>query len=131
MPLHDDNYKIEKIEKFNVNFEFVDGQRNNYIFNLASFFCEYGVNQTTAEGHILTNYCIGDFTENEGVKAVRSAYRSRSFNSKYFEDYRTINLIKKDLNKGEKYVKEKYKIQSDAIDIIKEEKDSWHFWKLD
>ena len=131
MPVHDDNYKIEKIEKFNVNFKFIDGQRNNYIFNLASFFCEYGVNQTTAEGHILTNYCIGDFTENEGVKAVRSAYRSRSFNSKYFEDYRTINLIKKDLNKGEKYVKEKYKIQSDAIDIIKEEKDSWHFWKLD
>jgi hypothetical protein len=42
--------KIDLIMKFNWQTDFREGERNHFIFNIAGAFCEYGINQTSAEG---------------------------------------------------------------------------------
>src|SRR5690625_3957422 len=99
--LRDEQRKIDIIMSWDWKDDFTEGSRNNYIFNLAGAFCEYGIDQGSAEGYILNNVVIGDFTESEALTAIRSAYRRRVFDSKYFEDYNKIEKVKKRVIRGE------------------------------
>jgi len=132
--VNDDNKKISIITNFKWSKSFVEGQRNAFIFDLASAFCEYGVNQLSAESYILSNYLRSDFAENEILTAIKSSYRTRDFNSKYFEDYETTKLIQKKIIKGEtkENILKEHKINIDVLDeIIAENDDSCNiFWEV-
>jgi hypothetical protein len=132
LPVNDEGVIIDKIMAFSWKKDFVEGERNNFVFDLAGMFCEYGVSETTAEGYLFNNVCLfnKEYTEREAVNAIKSAYKRRSFGSKYFEDYDKQKAIKTDLNKGKKSVIEKYKIDDATFDQIKEEltvKDFWYY----
>lgn len=130
IPINDEMTIIGKIMKFNWQKDFVDGERNNYILDVAGAFCEYGISKSTAEGYILNNIVYGKFSETETLNTIRSAYKIRQFNSKYFEDYSQINNIKVDLKKGKEKVLEKYNIDEDTYNEIKIEAETEDFWTL-
>lgn len=70
----------------NKNDAFVKGERNVFIFKLASACCRFGVNLTVAESLILGEFPpSNDFTLSECRKAVQSAYKSNLFGSSVFE----------------------------------------------
>ena len=131
IPITNEDFIIDKIMSFSFKKDFVDGERNNFVFDIAGLFCEYGVSQTSAENYILNNVVIGDFSERETYTTIKSAYRLRNPNSKYFEDYSKLNRIQLDLKNGKKQVLEKYKISESVYDQIKEAKEQDDFWYLD
>lgn len=130
LPIDDEGIIIEKIINFNWGKDFVDGQRNNFIFDLAGAFCEYGIIQTTAEGYLLNNVCFFNdkFTEREAITTIKSAYKKRQFSSKYFEDYKKVEKIKSETNKGFNHIEKKYKITEEQFDEIKESVEHENFW---
>lgn len=128
IPINDEDLIIEKIMKFNWSKDFVEGERNSFIFDLAGAFCEYGVSENTALGYIQNNVITGDFSESECKNTIKSAYKRRSFNSKYFENYQQIDKIKSDLKKGKKEVIQKYNIDENVYNEIKESEDAEDFW---
>jgi hypothetical protein len=128
IPINDESVIIDKIMKFNWQKDFVEGERNSFIFDLSGAFCEYGISQTTAEGYILNNVVYGEFSEVEAKNTIKSAYKKRAFNSKYFENFQQIERIKTDLKKGKKEVIEKYNIDEDIYNEIKEVSEAEDFW---
>jgi len=98
------------------------------MIDIAGAFCEYGIAQSLAEGYILNNVVIGDFSESEAITTIKSAYKKRKFDSKYFEDYQKIGAIKSDLKKGKKEVIQKHGITEDTFNEIKEEQEHDDFW---
>ena len=130
IPITNERTIIEKIMSFNWSKDFRDGERNSFVFDLAGCFCEYGVSQSEAEGYIINNVVIGDFSDLEGLNTIKSAYKRRSFNSKYFEDYDQVDKIKTDLKKGKTAVIEKYKITETLYNEIKEFSEAEDFWFL-
>lgn len=130
IPINDESIIIDKIMRFNWSKDFREGERNSFIFDLAGAFCEYGVSEATAEGYILNNVVIGEFSESEAKTTIRSSYKRRSFGTKYFENYQQIEKIKTDLKKGKKEVIEKYNIAEDVYDEIKEVSEAEDFWFL-
>jgi hypothetical protein len=119
--LYDEQKKIDLIMKFNWQKDFIEGERNHYLFNIAGAFCEYGINQTSAEGYILNNIVIGDFSENEAKIAIRSAYRKRQFDSKYFEDYAAVTNIKNKIKAGtsKEIIKKELNVNDEVIEEIR------------
>ena len=130
LPINDEDKIIEKIMQWNWSKDFREGERNSFIFDLAGAFCEYGVSQSTAEGYILNNVIIGDFSDKEAITTIKSAYKKRNFDSKFFEDYQKIDKIKTDLKKGKKEVVKKYGISEDTYDELKEAQEHEDFWFL-
>ena len=128
IPLTDQDKIIEKIMSFNWAKDFVEGERNAFIFDVAGAFCEYGISQGNAEGYILNNVVIGEFSETEAKTTIKSAYRKRNFESKYFEDYKRIEKIKVDLKKGKEEVIKKHGISEDVFEEIKETIEHEDFW---
>ena len=128
IPVTDEDKIIERIMAFDWKKDFVEGERNAFIFDIAGMFCEYGVSQYTAEGYILNNVIIGDFSETEAKTTIKSAYKKRQFNSKYFEDYQKIERVKVDLKKGKDAVIKKYGITEDTFDELKEVLEHEDFW---
>jgi len=56
---------------------FVTGQRNSFIFKLASSCCRFGLNESEAAVNILSKYSTDNsFTQSETERTVKSAYRS-------------------------------------------------------
>lgn len=130
IPITDEDKIIEKIMSFDWKKDFVEGERNAFIFDIAGMFCEYGISQTTAEGYILNNVIIGDFSETEAKTTIKSAYRKRQFGSKYFEDYQRIEKVKVDLKKGKEAVIKKHGITEDTFDELKEVLEHDDFWYI-
>jgi hypothetical protein len=130
LPLSDEHKIADIIMKFNWKKDFVEGERNNYIFDLAGAFCEYGISEYFTENYIQNNVVYGDFSQREVKNAVSSAYKIRSFNIKYFEDYEKIEKIKTDLPKGKEKVIKKHSINEDVYDEIKEVQENEDFWAL-
>lgn len=130
VPITDQDKIITKIMDWGWTKDFIEGERNSYIFDLAGAFCEYGVFQYNAEGYILNNIVIGEFSEIEAKTTIKSAYKKRNFDSKYFEDYVKIDAIKLDLKKGKKEVLQKHNIEEDVFDEIKEALEHEDFWFL-
>ena len=128
IPINDENKIIEKIMSFDWKKDFVEGERNAFIFDLAGAFCEYGVSQLLAEGYILNNVVIGEFSDIEAKTTIKSAYKKRSFGSKYFEDYQKIDMVRVDLKKGKDAVTKKYNITAETFEEIKETIEHEDFW---
>lgn len=128
IPIDNDSEIVDLIIKWNWGKDFVEGQRNAYIFDLAGAFCEYGVSKDYAEGYILNNVVIGEFSNKEAINTIKSAYRSRQYGSKYFENYAKIKSIKSDLSKGKDIVLKNHKITEDVYEEIKIEEEQEDFW---
>ena len=132
IPITNEDVIIEKIMSFNWSKNFVEGQRNEYIFDLAGAFCEYGVSELSATNFIQNHINLdSSFSDREVVNTVKSAYKLRSFNSKYFEDYNKINSIANDLKYPKNDVKSKYNIDDDVYEQINKNSDNVDFWYYD
>ena len=104
----DDSENFRRILKWltNKNDAFVTGERNTYIFKLASACCRFGIDENAALSLIGTEYVVSnDFTMSEMRSAVKSGYRANMGN------FGTASLQK------EKLVN---KITSSEIDVKKE-----------
>lgn len=130
IPINDEDVIINKIMAFDWKKDFREGERNSFLFDLAGAFCEYGVSESNALGYILNNVVIGDFSESEAKTTIKSAYKRRSFSSKYFENYDTVEKIKSDIKKGKKEVISKYGIDESVYDEIKEAYEAEDFWYI-
>jgi hypothetical protein len=130
LPIENDSDIVDKIMSWHWGKDFVEGQRNAYIFDIAGAFCEYGVSKDYAEGYILNNIVHGGFTESEAINTIKSAYRTRQYKSKYFEDYQRAKNIKKDLSKGKDIVLKKHKITEDVYNEIKVAEEINDFWTV-
>jgi VirE N-terminal domain/DnaB-like helicase C terminal domain len=66
---------------------FASGNRNNYIFCLASACCRFGIGEEEATEQIKQNYLLNDtgFTIREALSAIRSAYKRNQFASAEFK----------------------------------------------
>lgn len=128
IPLNSEDKIIEMIMRWDWSTDFVEGERNQYIFNLAGAFCEYGVSKEYATGYIDNNIRIGDFSEREMKTCIDSAYRSRSFHSKYFEDYEKKERIQADFGTSKKEVIQKYEIDEETYEALRNEYDHEDFW---
>jgi hypothetical protein len=131
VPVSDEGKIIDKIMQFDWKKGFVEGERNAFIFDLAGAFCEYGISEYSAEGYILTNVIDGDFSDSEAKTTIKSAYRKRSFDSKFFEDYTKIDLIRSDLKRGKKFVMEKYQVEEAIVDDLNNDSEHAEFWLVD
>jgi len=81
---NDDDQKIFKnvlTWLSNKNEAFVTGERNNFIFKLASACCRFGINETAANSMIHNEFITNsEFTKSEADRAIRSAYKANSGN---------------------------------------------------
>ena len=121
--LHDENKKIEIIEKFSFQSSYVDGQRNHFIFEIACVFAEYGISQQSTSEYLWNKYVNGsqDFSHHELERTVSSAFKKAQFNSKYFED---SDKIKKTLTKlsggiSDDDIKKQLNLSDDELNDIK------------
>ena len=128
LPLENESDIIDKIMAFNWKKDFVEGERNSFIFDLSGAFCEYGISQATCESYILNNVVIGDFSIQEAKTAIKSSYKKRNFDSKYFENYKKIERIKLDIKKGKNEVISTYNITEDVFEEIKNDFEADDFW---
>jgi hypothetical protein len=131
IPITDEDKIIDFIMRWNWKKDFREGERNAFIFDVAGAFCEYGISQTTAENYIINNVIIGDFSDVEAKRTIKSAYRNRQFNIKYFEDYKKIEKVKNDLKKDKKTVLKNHKIDEEVYNEIKQELEHEDFWYFD
>jgi hypothetical protein len=79
----DDSENFRRILKWltNKNDAFVTGERNTYIFKLASACCRFGIDENAALGLISAEYTVSnDFTMSEMKSAVKSGYRANRNN---------------------------------------------------
>ena len=79
----DDSENFRRILKWltNKNDAFVTGERNTYIFKLASACCRFGIDENSALGLISAEYTVSnDFTMSEMKSAVKSGYRANKNN---------------------------------------------------
>lgn len=78
----DDEYKIFKnllTWLANRNDAFVTGERNNFIFKLASACCKFGLNEISTQNMITSEFLVNSqFTKTESDRAIRSAYKMNS-----------------------------------------------------
>jgi hypothetical protein len=131
IPITNEDFIIEKIMDFDWKKDFVEGERNAFIFDIAGQFCEYGISQANAEGYIMNNVIIGDFSNREAITTIKSAYKKRAFGTKYFEDYSKLEAIKVDLKSGKDQVIKKHGIDEDIYNEIKEVAEADDFWYYD
>ena len=117
---------FDKIEKWlhRKNKIYESGNRNNFIFALASACCRFGIQQAETESLIDINYLSkdGEFTTNEMLKCIKSAYASNEFGSAMFSnenlvDRTTTKEIEIDLNTEVKDVIYGKDVYGDAINL--------------
>lgn len=134
--LHDENKKIEIIEKFSFQSDYVDGQRNHFIFEIACVFCEYGITQQSTTQYLWNKYVQGseDFSHHELERTVSSAFKKAQFNSKYFEDSQKIKTTLTKLSGGlsDEDIKKQLNLSDDELEDIKNDSVSADevFWTI-
>jgi len=71
---------------------FVSGERNLYIYKLASACCRFGIQETNCISLITSNVTFGssDFSRSEIVSAIKSAYKSNVFGSAEFKNEKLV-----------------------------------------
>ena len=100
VPIDSGDEIIERIMKWNFNKDFVEGERNDYVFMIAGHFAEYGVDKFSAESFIISNFTDSDFTEREASATIKSAYKKREFGKYFFEDTIKVEKIKNQIKQG-------------------------------
>lgn len=71
---------------------FKTGERNSFIFKLASACCRFGIHEDSAAQLISNEYpTSNDFTQKELNKAISSAYKRGNFSTAYFEQETLID----------------------------------------
>jgi len=133
VPLTSPNRIIENLLKwFDAKFSMTSGGRNSNLFKLASAFNDYGIKKIEAES-VLLKYSSKDFTDNEIIQVLNSAYSKHSnFGTKFFEDSFKKNKIERSIRSGKsvKDIKQEFKEEgvSSFIDNIKESMATSDFW---
>jgi hypothetical protein len=128
-PLLDEDKIIERIMQWNWKKDFVEGERNSFIFDIAGAFCEFGISESTAVGYILNNVVIGEFSESEAKTTIKNVYKKRSFNSRFFEDYTKKEKLNKDLKtKKKEEIQKEYDLTEEQYDEVKDKADHEAFW---
>ena len=97
LPMTNEANIIENIMKFNHGD--ISNGRNNWVFKVASCFCEYGISENTAKLY-LHQYSDKGFSQIEINTCVGSAYKRSDKGTKYFEDFETIIKVKSKLKEG-------------------------------
>jgi hypothetical protein len=92
----DDSENFRRILKWltNKNDAFVTGERNTYIFKLASACCRFGIEENAALCLISAEYTVSnDFTMSEMKSAVKSGYRANrgSFGTASIQKEKLVN----------------------------------------
>ena len=124
-----ENDVIEGIMKFNFKTSFASGQLNQYVFSLAGTMCEYGVAQAAAEGYIMANIVEGNCKKPQAkLNTIRSAYKSREFGSKTYEDLKKRSSVIKQITKGVPLTEIAAENKISIEDIAKIEKEEQIFW---
>lgn len=80
----------------NKNEAFVTGERNNFIFKLASACCRFGIAEESAVAYIANQFLTGsDFTRKEADRTIKSAYRKNKpkFGDSCFEKEKLVEKI--------------------------------------
>lgn len=80
----------------NRNEAFVSGERNNFIFKLASACCRFGIDEYSADNFISSEFLANsEFPKTECARAIKSAYRSskNSFGTASFEKEVLVDKI--------------------------------------
>jgi len=136
--VEDENEIIKRLKTWWENkYGMVEGQRNNNIFILAAAMNDFGVDKNQAT-FAMSEYVGNGFSFNELNTTINSAYQNTSsFNSKYFEDTKTLDQIKTNLKNGvpKKEIRSLLKTQGYEGDIIdrairkeEERSDNADFW---
>ena len=128
-----ENDTIQGIMKFNFKTSFFNGQKNQHVFNIAGAMCEYGVTQASGESYIMENIVNGNCKDPQAkLKTIRSAYNSREFGSKTYEDLKKKSAVIKQITKGvnlEEIAKDNNISVKDVAKIEKEENLFWYIEK--
>lgn len=131
-PLTDEDKIISRIMDWDWKYNFVEGERNAFTYALSRAFCEYGVTQHSAENFIINHFSEKDFKEREIKNTVSSAYKSSQFGIYKFVDYDKEKQFQEDLkHKNKTEVKEKYNINDDEYQKIKEDVTVDEFWAIE
>ena len=130
IPVTNEDDIIKRITEWNWVKDFNVGERNVFVYNLSSTFCEFGINETSAEAYFNTVYGTSkDFTAKELTNTVKNAYKSRQFNSRYFEDYQKIERVRNDLKLDNEEIKKRHHgLNDDTIEALREHKEIADFW---
>jgi hypothetical protein len=74
---------------------FVEGERNLFLYKLASACSRFGIPQEITEGLFLNRFDVRgtDFTKSETTRTIRSAYKFNQFGTAVFERERLIDKI--------------------------------------
>lgn len=94
----DDVFKKLLIWLSNKNEAFVTGERNNFLFKLASSCCRFGIDQQSAAGLINNEFLSSsDFSKSEANRAIYSAYKANksSFGDCCFEKDVLVERVSK------------------------------------
>lgn len=125
---------IERIMKFDFKYSFIQGQRNEYLFRVACCFNEYGLSKNVCESYLWNNVVKGEFSHEEFLLTIKSAYKKSNGDTKYFDDVQKLQRVEIDIKKGvsEKEIKKKYDIDEEVIDDVKKTLDKQNsvFWNL-
>ncbi len=99
--IDDENEIVRRLMRWwEDKYGFIEGERNNNIFILASAFNEFGVSKSLAN-YIINQFECKNFSSTEIESVVKSAYsNSAAFSTKFFEDTEVVDKIKQDLNRG-------------------------------
>lgn len=80
----------------NKNEAFVTGERNNFIFKLASACCRFGIDENSAITYIGNQFLSGsDFSQKEADRTIKSAYRKNKskFGDSCFEKETLVEKV--------------------------------------
>ena len=116
---HDVNEIFDKIQIWlsNKGNSFRSGERNLYIYKLASACCRFGIYETECLNLVYSNITAGqsDFSKNEIAQAVSSAYKSSDFAS---AEMKMGVLVEKSTSKEVKMSDDVYDLNIKPKDVI-------------
>lgn len=131
-PIENESDIIDMIMKWDWTTSFSEGQRNTHIYNIAGVFCEFGITERTAEAYIISEVLDNTFSEKEAKMTIRNAYRQRQFKSRFFEDYKKKNQLKRDVRiKSKDEIKETYKLDDRDYEEVRDEAMQEDFWETE
>jgi len=119
--LNTDNDVFDKILKWltNKGDAFVKGERNLFLYKLASACCRFGINQYDCEN--LISYSIlsndNDFKKQEAIRTIKSAYKTNASNFATAK-FENENLIEKKTRKEVVIDTDIYDIEIKPKDVI-------------